>query len=93
MTLKKHPLSEQVGQDWLKGLLRNEMVNIEFIKKDGSHRAMLCTLKSDIISEENAVPSGRYTASPDTCPVFDLEDHAWKSFRWDSVTTISFVME
>lgn len=89
----KHPLTEQVGQDWLKGLLKNEMVNIEFIKKDGSYRTMLCTLKDDVITEENAAPHGVRSHNPDVCPVYDLEDHSWKSFRWDSVTTISFVLE
>lgn len=35
---------------WLQDLLRNETVEVVFTKTDGTQRAMICTMQSDIIS-------------------------------------------
>jgi WYL_2, Sm-like SH3 beta-barrel fold len=89
---KKHPLHTNKAREWVRDLLKNEMVTIEFEKKDGTIRSMLCTLKEDVLQEEDATPTAGKTHSSDVCPVYDLEDHSWKSFRWESVRSIHFTL-
>ena len=82
---------------WLKGLLVDEHAKnlcVVFTKKDGSERELLCTL------DESRIPSAKLpkvqegtTArnfSDDSARVFDTEKQEWRSFRWDSVTKVSF---
>ena len=88
MTQKAHPLTTTEGQEWFKSLLRSETVTVEFQKKDGSMRTMICTTKQEVLQEEDAVPKSGLPHISETCPVYDLEDHSWKSFRWDSVREI-----
>jgi hypothetical protein len=88
---------------WLKGMLHanTESVNIKFTKKDGSERAMVCTL------DEARIPSDKRPkqldpefadfektpakSSDEALRVFDLEKQAWRSFRWDSIKSVNIV--
>ena len=71
-------------KDWLKGLLRQGIVTVEFTKKDGTNRIMKCTLSENKIPTEN-VPKGSGKAQNDEAlAVFDVEANGWRSFRYDS---------
>ncbi|NBP01122.1 MAG: DUF2693 domain-containing protein [Proteobacteria bacterium] len=71
--------------------LKSREVKIEFTKKDGTQRSMLCTLNEAVIPTEKLPKSKEETSdsiSSETCRVFDVEKQDWRSFRWDSVTEV-----
>ena len=77
-------------RDWLRGLLKSEVVDLTFTKKDGTIRKMKCTL-----SEEKLPPQGETKARKEnieSLPVFDLEKNEWRAFRYDSITEIKFTL-
>jgi len=77
-------------KNWLLSLLRSEVVDITFTKKDGSKRIMKCTLLESKIPSEK-MPKGTEKAKNDeVVPVFDIENDGWRSFRWDSIRAIHF---
>ena len=77
-------------KNWLLSLLRSEVVDITFTKKDGYERIMKCTLLESKIPSEK-MPKGTEKAKNDeVVPVFDIENDGWRSFRWDSIRAIHF---
>jgi len=77
-------------KNWLLSLLRSEVVDITFTKKDGSERIMKCTLLESKIPSEK-MPKGTEKAKNDeVVPVFDIENDGWRSFRWESIRAIHF---
>ena len=72
-------------------LLRTEICEVIFLKKDGSEREMICTLKSDIIPHVPSIKPAPDKAriEVDYMPVYDLEEQAWRAFKPSKV--ISFI--
>jgi len=85
-------VDKKEGSEWLKGLLREQEVTIFFTKKDGTEREMRCTLAENKIPSENAPTNSGKKQSDDALAVFDVAKSAWRSFRWDSVKKIEFVL-
>lgn len=82
------PKEQDLFKDWLRGVLNDVNVFVKFVKKDGTEREMKCTLKSDeVVAYEKKTDR---KPNPDTCFVFDVEKKEWRSFRYDSVTRVSF---
>lgn len=80
-------------KEQLKDLLRENVLNVVFTKKDGSERVMECTLKPDLlpVQDENTESKDKVrTENPDVIQVYDLENSGWRSFRVESV--ISFLI-
>jgi hypothetical protein len=80
---------------WTKGLLHDDNVKslcVTFTKKDGTTREMQCTLvEGRIPSDKTPKAEGTGGTSSDSAiRVFDTEKSEWRSFRWDSVTKVSF---
>jgi hypothetical protein len=75
-------------KNWLKSLLREGVVTVEFVKKDGSARKMLCTLSESQIPKQFAPKNSGKTQSDEALAVFDIEASGWRSFRYDSITKI-----
>lgn len=89
---------------WLKGHLAFGPVTVTFTKKDGTERVMECTTNSDLVPVD-IVEEKHYTntndpidfpkpkrekkVNEDVCPVYDLESKHWKSFRWDSIKSVT----
>jgi hypothetical protein len=96
----------KVFKKWLKGHLAYGPTTIVFTKKDGTERTMLCTTSSAIVPlvEEKVhitntdnpvdfpVPKKEKKVNEDVMPVYDLEAKAWKSFRWDSIKQVRFIL-
>ena len=82
-------------KEWTYGLLRDSNTKdlcIVFTKKDGTEREMRCTLVESKIPEDKRPKekeSGSQT-SGSAVRVFDTDKQEWRSFRWDSVTKVSF---
>ncbi len=70
--------------EFLKTNLHEGIVNVTFIKKDGTERKMRCTLKTDLLphKEDTLKP---IHSNPDVQAVWDLDTEGWRSFRYDSI--------
>lgn len=87
-------LNEEEKQDVIRTLRTAEQgLRIVFTKKDGTQRAMQCTLNQKRIPVEKQPKSLEETTDSTSVPaairVFDLEKLEWRSFRWDSLISIS----
>ena len=70
--------------------LRTNIVEVLFTKKDGSERRMFCTLNESSIPTDQIPKSETPTStSQSAVRVFDTEKREWRSFRWDSVITVT----
>ena len=77
-------------KEWLGGLLRNGIVDLTFIKKDGTIRNMRATLKEDLV----APTSGTGKQSNDELiAVTGVDINEWRSVRFDSIKEIKFTLE
>lgn len=84
--------NDEIFRNSVRTLLREGLVNVSFTKKDGTDRLMKCTLNSDKIPEE-FIPKGKVQkVNDETIAVFDIETNGWRSFRWDSVSKIEFLI-
>lgn len=67
--------------DDLRNDLRNNVVELQFVKKNGETRVMRCTL------QENYLPpltGSSKSKNLDIIAVYDLDNENWRSFRLDS---------
>ena len=86
-------------REWLRGLLHDDQAKdlcVVFTKKDGTERAMRCTLSESRIPSEKQ-PKSQASDSTTTgqgndsaIRVFDTEKQEWRSFRWDTVKEVRF---
>lgn len=80
---------------WTLGILHDDKIKdlcVTFTKKDGTVRDMRCTLCEGRIPTDKQ-PKTEGTSGSDSgsaVRVFDTEKQEWRSFRWDSVTKVSF---
>jgi hypothetical protein len=72
----------------IRELLRNNIVEVVFTKRDGSDRCMYCTLIDEFLPSrgEEIITQGKPDDNIITC--WDLEHDAWRSFRLDSVKSL-----
>ena len=81
---------------WTYGLLKDGNTKdlcVTFTKKDGTERAMRCTLVEGKIPADKLPKTESEAGSQTTgsaVRVFDLDKGEWRSFRWDSVTKLEF---
>jgi len=82
--------NDEVNRKWMNQLLSDGIVTVKFTKKDGTDRSMVCTLSQRVIPNEYA-PKGedKREKSDEAIAVFDVEKEGWRSFRWDSVKSVS----
>jgi len=87
-------LFESLKQD-LQKLLRENTLSVLFLKKDGTQRAMLCTLNPEHLPNEDKQEGDEVKTvkkqSEESLAVWDLEKNAWRSFRLDSLISHSIV--
>ena len=84
---------DQEEKDQFKEILRTNVVDVTFIKKDGTERKLKCTLNENIVPakvvDESANTVVR-SVNNDAQAVYDVESKGWRSFRWDSVVAIEY---
>ena len=91
MTDSLNGTTDQNARSWrneyLKKLLQTGIVNVIFVKKDGTERNLLCTLMSSELPVQTDLEEAvqKKTPNPDVLAVWDLENKGWRSFRYDSV--------
>ena len=84
------------SRNQLTDALTQDKVLVTFIKVDGTRRDMTCTLKPDLIPQDNSPKAKLKTVkySDDIIRVFALDDtNGWRSFRVDSVIAMATVLE
>jgi hypothetical protein len=96
-TVFKNDKEFEEFKTWTLGVLHDDKIQdlcVTFIKKDGSERAMRCTLaESKIPADKVPKTEGTSTSSSGSAVrVFDTEVSEWRSFRWDSVTKVEFTL-
>jgi len=80
-----------VFRDWVRGVLKEREVTVDFEKANGEFRSMKCTLREDLGAKYSMTES-KNPKKPnlDVCVVWDMNQSAWRSFRWDRVKRIQF---
>jgi hypothetical protein len=73
--------------EYLKKTLFENVVNVLFVKKDGTERQLICTLKPDLLPVQTDLEEAvqKKTPNPDVLAVWDIENKGWRSFRYDSI--------
>jgi hypothetical protein len=97
-TVFKNDKEFEEFKTWTLGLLHDEnlksSVCVTFTKKDGTERAMQCTLIESRIPTDKHPKSDSQSQNSSTTGsavrIFDTEVGEWRSFRWDSVTKVEF---
>ena len=79
---------QQVIQD-----LKNNTLEVTFVKVNGDRRVMTCTLQEQYLPGVDA--DGSVDREPNTdgtaCSVWDINANGWRSFRWSNVEEIRFI--
>lgn len=80
-----------VGQEVLKMELKQGVVTVVFEKQDGTDRTMQCTLSEDIVPPlDTTAVARKRMANPDVLAVWDTENNGWRSFRFDSIKSVTY---
>ena len=69
--------------------LRANVAEVTFTKSDGTERIMKCTLREDLVIPYEKKTDRVKDVNLDVVPVFDVEKNEWRSFRVDSVKSVS----
>lgn len=77
-------------REGIKNMLKQKNAVIEFTKANGQHRVMRCTLREDVLPPFTEFGEVKAPTANDTLAVWDLEVNSWRSFRFDTVTSVEF---
>jgi len=98
-TVFKNEKEFEEFKTWTLGVLHDENIKdlcVTFTKKDGTERAMRCTLVEGRIPTEHKPTTEASNStrknSGSAVAVFDTEKSEWRSFRWESVTKVEFTL-
>lgn len=83
----------ELFRKWTRELLKERAVEVEFVKADGSVRTMTCTLNEGLGAVYINKTTELKERKQDACPVWDCDQESWRSFRWDRLKKIGFVIE
>ena len=86
MSMNERQLNKK-REELIKHLSTNPRTTISFTKIDGSIRTMNCTLMGGCVPVTEAKLTIR-KENTDTIVAFDLDKHAWRSFRVDCIQAI-----
>ncbi|NBO70794.1 MAG: DUF2693 domain-containing protein [Bacteroidetes bacterium] len=82
--------TNQEWRDGLKATLATGEATVEFTKANGQHRVMRCTLQEGVVPVYSEKGTERKPPSGEVLVVWDLEKSEWRSFRYNSVTSVRF---
>lgn len=75
--------------------LHTKIVEVDFVKRDGTKRTMRCTLRADHLPQPEkplvdlTKPGTPRKDNPEVIAAYDLDAKGWRSFRIDSVESIT----
>lgn len=74
-------------------LLRTNVVTVKFTKVNGEERTMRCTLLKEYVPNSSTlngeVVVTKQTPNSNTVAAWDVEKNGWRSFRVESVKSVS----
>lgn len=77
-------------RETVKNALHNGVVVVGFTKTNGEARQMRCTLRADMIPPTPIVEGkASKKENTDVQAVWDLDKSAWRSFRFDSLNSLT----
>lgn len=76
------------SKESIANLLRRVDAVVTFIKKDGTERAMKCTLREGVAIPYEKKTERTREAKDDILPVWDLEANGWRSVTVSAIQTI-----
>lgn len=85
----------RADRDYIVEQLRLRVLEVDFTKRDGSKRTMKCTLRGDMLPppEKPVIdltkPEREVKENQDVVAAYDLEAKGWRSFRLDSINSIT----
>lgn len=83
-------MEDEQSKNFTIAALKAGVVTVEFEKTNGELRKMSCTLHPEYLPKDfdpNAEPKKK--PNPDVRSVWDINKQAWRSFRWDSVKSVT----
>lgn len=84
------PIATPEGRKWLMDHLKISTVRVRFIKTDGTERTMNCTLDERVVPALEKKTDKVKVVNEEVLPVYDVDAKGWRSFRLDSILTITF---
>ena len=75
----------------IRSLLKNDVLEVVFIKTDGSVREMRCTLHEKVVEAYEKKTDKVKPENDSVVSVWDLDNNGWRSFKIDSIQSISVV--
>jgi len=78
-------------KEWIRKLLQEHEVTVDFDKINGEFRSMKCTLNEGL-GAKYSTNGGTKKPNPEVCSVWDTTQGAWRSFRWDRIKRIQFTL-
>lgn len=80
-------------KDNIANMLRDSIVTVTFTKVDGTDRVMKCTLMSEYMPNTGSSASNQVllqeSGNDNNISVWDVEANAWRSFRINSVKSVT----
>jgi hypothetical protein len=73
----------------LRDSLQKGIVTVTFTKKDGSERVMKCTLSENFIAQKDLPKGNTRVSNDEAIAVYDVDVSGWRSFRIDSVKSVT----
>jgi hypothetical protein len=76
----------------LKQQLQGNVATVVFTKADGTERTMRCTLVDEYLpdpAEPQLLQENTRAENPNVLSVWDIENGGWRSFRLDSIKSVS----
>ena len=75
------------NKEELVSILKDDVLDVTFIKSDGSERKMRCTLMTSYLPVGDSVSSKR-SWSTDAIAVWDIEKNDWRVFKFSSIKDV-----
>jgi len=96
MTEHYDELNSDKRRNYIKSMLKMDILKVAFTKVNGDLREMYCTLQEEFIPEHKKYYSsgddGR-EKNMEVLSVFDMEKADWRSFRIENITDFGIVRE
>jgi len=78
-------------KEWVKSLLKENVITLTFTKKDGTERVMKATLAEDWVPPTNGETTRKQ--NDESQAVWDTEAQGWRAFRWDSLKSVALTLQ
>jgi len=81
----------EIFSTWLRGLLHTNVVNVTFMKVDGTERTLKCTLNPELLPVAPVTENEKErTVSNTVIAVFEVDLQEWRAFRVAGVKRVTF---